>query len=118
MLSVYYISVKYFMLSVFMLIVKYFTLIHAIHEGHKDYKCKSCGKSFSYSGDFKRHITQFMKASKSVFMLSIKYFPKLVINHLKKLITACSAIIDLFILSKKLKVHLIEELRSLFEVYA
>ena len=27
-----------------------------LHEGHKDYKCQSCKKSFTESGGLKRHI--------------------------------------------------------------
>ena len=30
--------------------------IHTIHEGHKDYKCDSCGKLFSRDASLKRHI--------------------------------------------------------------
>ena len=30
--------------------------IHTVHEGHKDYKCNSCGKFFSEGGNLKRHI--------------------------------------------------------------
>ena len=30
--------------------------MHTIHEGHKDHKCESCGKSFSQEGDLKKHI--------------------------------------------------------------
>ena len=29
--------------------------IHTVHKGHKDYKCKSCGKSFSHA-HLKKHI--------------------------------------------------------------
>ena len=31
-------------------------LINTIREGHKDYKCESCGKSFSEAVKLKRHI--------------------------------------------------------------
>ena len=27
-----------------------------VHKGHKNHKCKSCGKSFSKAADLKRHI--------------------------------------------------------------
>ena len=30
--------------------------IHTVHEGHKDYKCVSCGKSYSVAGSLKKHI--------------------------------------------------------------
>ena len=30
--------------------------IHAVHEGHKDYKCESCGKSFTGAQSLKEHI--------------------------------------------------------------
>ena len=29
--------------------------IHTVHKGHKDYKCNSCGKLFTESGNLKRH---------------------------------------------------------------
>ena len=29
--------------------------IYTVHRGHKDHKCKSCGKSFVQAGDLKRH---------------------------------------------------------------
>ena len=32
------------------------THIHVIHESHKDFKCESCGKSFSEAGSLKKHI--------------------------------------------------------------
>ena len=30
--------------------------IHTVHEGYKDFKCESCGKSFSQSSNLKKHI--------------------------------------------------------------
>ena len=30
--------------------------IYTVHEGHRDYKCESCGKSFSETGSLKNHI--------------------------------------------------------------
>ena len=30
--------------------------IHTVHEGHKDYKCESCGKSFSQEGNWELFI--------------------------------------------------------------
>ena len=30
--------------------------IYTVHEGNKDHKCKSCGKSFSEAGSLKKHI--------------------------------------------------------------
>ena len=30
--------------------------IKTVHEGHKDHKCESCGKSFSEAGALKKHI--------------------------------------------------------------
>ena len=30
--------------------------IHTIHEGHKDYKCETCGKSFAERGTLAKHI--------------------------------------------------------------
>ena len=30
--------------------------IYTIHDGHKDHKCESCGKSFSQAENLKRHI--------------------------------------------------------------
>ena len=30
--------------------------IHEVHEGHKDYNCESCGKIFSWSESLKKHI--------------------------------------------------------------
>ena len=32
--------------------------IHIVHEGHKDYKCESCGKSFSQSRNLKININK------------------------------------------------------------
>ena len=30
--------------------------LHTVHDGYKDYKCVSCGKSFSLVHNLKRHI--------------------------------------------------------------
>ena len=30
--------------------------VHKIHNGHKDYKCESCGRSFSQANYLKMHI--------------------------------------------------------------
>ena len=38
--------------------------IHTVHEGHKDHKCESCGKSFSQSGSLKKHIHKVHKGQK------------------------------------------------------
>ena len=32
------------------------TRIRTVHEGHKDYKCESCAKSFSQLVHLKKHI--------------------------------------------------------------
>jgi len=34
------------------------THIYTVHEGHKDYKCISCEKSFSHAQDLKKHINR------------------------------------------------------------
>ena len=38
--------------------------IHTVHEGHKDYKCKSCGKCFSLAHNLKSHILKIHKNQK------------------------------------------------------
>ena len=38
--------------------------IYVVHEGHKDHKCKSCGKSFSQPGNLKKHIHKIHKGHK------------------------------------------------------
>ena len=30
--------------------------MHTVHEDHKDYKCKSCGKSFLEKGKLKKNV--------------------------------------------------------------
>ena len=30
--------------------------IKTVHKGHKDFKCDSCGKSFTQAGNLGRHI--------------------------------------------------------------
>ena len=37
--------------------------IHTVHEGHKDYKCESCGKLFTTVRYLKLHIKKFIKAA-------------------------------------------------------
>ena len=37
-----------------------------IHEGHKDFKCESCGKSFSRAGSLKIHIHSVQRATKII----------------------------------------------------
>ena len=33
--------------------------IHTVHEGYKDHKCESCGKTFSSAQYVKKHIHTF-----------------------------------------------------------
>ena len=45
--------------------------IPMVHEDHKDHKCKSCGKLFSQTGDLKKHINT----------IHMKTNVNLVLNH-------------------------------------
>ena len=38
--------------------------IHTVHERHKDYKCESCGKTFSMAETLKRHIYSIHEGNK------------------------------------------------------
>ena len=40
--------------------------IQIIHEGHKDHKCESCGKSYFQAGDLKKNLS--VQSSKSIFI--------------------------------------------------
>ena len=66
--------------------------IHTVHEGHKDHKCKSCGKSFSHAGNLKRHIYTIHESQK----------PKISKKRGKFICEYCQK----FVYKKRLKKHL------------
>ena len=39
--------------------------LHTVHDGYKDHKCESCGKSFSLAGELKRHIGKIHEGHKN-----------------------------------------------------
>ena len=41
------------------------THLHTVHDGYKDHKCESCGKSFSLAGELKRHIGKIHEGHKN-----------------------------------------------------
>ena len=49
--------------------------IYTIHEGHKDHKCESCGKSFSQKVDLKKHMRKIHQDHKLFKILT--YFQRI-----------------------------------------
>ena len=43
--------------------------VHTVHEGHKDYKCDTCGKSFTQTKSLKTHIHNVHVLEKHIHVL-------------------------------------------------
>ena len=58
----------------------YYSHIHTVHEGQRDYKCESCGKSFSITNTLKYHPCCSWRQKKKIQNVPVPFVAKYILK--------------------------------------